>query len=102
MAGLPGSGAIVGVGPPLACSGPSSGLIGEPEEPTWSPTPVQPVLVPALPMRLYPSKEKAPSVSGFAGAVLPAMMLLRTKTVELNRIRPPAERPAVLLTMVQP
>src|SRR5438876_2629212 len=77
MAGLAGSGDMVGVGPPLSCTGPSSGSMGEPAEPIWSPNPVHPMLFPALPIRLYPCEMNAPEVSGFIGAVLPAMMVLR-------------------------
>jgi hypothetical protein len=47
MTGLPGSGASVGVGPPLFWSGPSSGLSGAAVVPIW--LPLLPLVIPVRP-----------------------------------------------------
>ena len=55
MAGLPGSRAMVMVGPPLSCSGPSFGSTLSRSVPT------QPELPSVLPIRLWPSELNPPS-----------------------------------------
>lgn len=78
MAGLPGVSAWVKVGPPLSCSGPRPGVIGNISVPTRSPD--APLVGPSQafpsPRMLYPPDVTGPSQSGpVTDAMFPARMV---------------------------
>src|SRR3954451_11799154 len=71
--GLPGSSAMVGVGPPLFCrpAGSSSGVV-------LNRLPLPAVMVGVVLKRLLEAELRVPETSALAGAVLRATMLLST------------------------
>src|SRR5207237_426895 len=86
-AGLPARKAMVCVGPPLSCSGPSSGS-------TLSRSVVSKPLPPVvLPTRLWPCERSLPERSGAVAAVLPARMVLSKVSVARLRMPPPSTMP---------
>ena len=80
VAELPGSNAMVRVGPPLFANGPRLGLSGDALEPARSPGAVNPLLPFVAPIRLCPSELKVPQTSGpcpLVRVLLPATILFR-------------------------
>src|SRR5687767_13755340 len=94
MAELPGSSAWVWVGPPLSCSGPSSGFTL-----FWSPAWVNDVAQDASLLRLLPSELNVPAgAAQLPPALFPSRVVRSRKRWLLAS--PPTPGPPVLLAIV--
>jgi len=104
MAGLPGSRALVAVGPPLAAKLPNLGSMGCASVPMVSPSLGMNPQSLSMPIRLRPSELTIPKQSGPSSAVLPAKIVLDIETPSLCTINfttnPPPSRAALPLTVL--